>query len=317
MDLRLSIQQKNGIFEAMQTSATIAPAVDQKLDYKQWSRLQSRHEARISELIDNYLDKRQQQAKHPVMDFLFEYYAFRPSYLRKWTPGLGVLLEGADHSNTPKHSEFVFTNKGAFLDPDLLPDNRKSSVQWILKMLQNSIEKKPSFGCFGMHEWAMVYKQDPNKVRHSYLPLRMNKKELAEFVESRPLVCTHFDAFRFFTKAAKPINKFELNRNRFAETEQPGCLHTNMDLYKWTFKMYPWISSELIREAFELAVETRFMDMKASPYDLSEYGLEPIKIETEEGRLEYSKQQKAIFEKSQPIRKKLIEQYQFLLKLLC
>src|SRR5699024_11601826 len=81
---------------------------------------------------------------------------------------------------------------------------------------------------------------------------------------------------------AKPRNKYELSRQKFSQMEQPGCLHTNMDLYKWTFKMYPWISSETIRKAFELAVETRMMDMKASPYDLRERGLEPIKIETKD-----------------------------------
>src|SRR5699024_1843308 len=165
-----------------------------------------------------------------------------------------------------------------------------------------------------MHEWAMVYKAE--HIRHGYLELRMEMDELAAFVESRALVCTHFDAFRFFTDPAKPQNKYELNRQKFSHMEQPGCLHTNMDLYKWTFKMYPWISSKTIRKAFELAVETRVMDMKASPYDLRERGLEPIKIETEEGRLEYVEKQRAIFEKSQPLRRQLIRAYQQMLSLL-
>ncbi|MDZ7715779.1 MAG: 3-methyladenine DNA glycosylase [Balneolaceae bacterium] len=300
----------------MQKTENIANFIHTKLEPEKWQGLKNSHEERISELIDGYMARRQEQAKHPVLDFLFEYYAFRPSYLRKWSPGFGVLLKGATRSDTPQLSELIFTDKGAFLNPDLLPDNRNSAIQWILKMLKNSLEKQPSFGCFGMHEWAMVYKQDPDQVRHNHLPLRMNKEELAEFVESRPLVCTHFDAFRFFTEPAKPMNKFKLSREQFAETEQPGCLHTNMDLYKWAFKMYPWISSELIREAFELAVKTRYFDMKASPYDLSSYGLEPIKIETEEGRVEYSRKQIEIFQKSQPIRKKLIEQYTLLSEIL-
>ena len=78
--------------------------------------------------------------------------------------------------------------------------------------------------------------------------------------------------------------------------------------------MYPWISSNTIRKAFELAVETRYMDMKASPYDLRERGLEPIKIETEQGRQEYMERQRAIFEKSQPIRRQLIIEYEQLLE---
>ena len=31
------------------------------------------------------------------------------------------------------------------------------------------------------------------------LPLRVTQKCIDEVVQSRPLVCTHFDAFRFFT----------------------------------------------------------------------------------------------------------------------
>src|SRR5699024_990007 len=165
-----------------------------------------------------------------------------------------------------------------------------------------------------MHEWAMVYKAE--HIRHDYLELRMEMDELAALVESRPQVCTHFDAFRFFTDQAKPQNKYELSRQKFVQMEQPGCLHTTMDLYKWAFKMYPWISSETIRKAFEMADETRVMDMKASPYDLRERGLEPIKIETEEGRMEYVEKQQAIFEKSQPIRQQLIREYQQILSLL-
>jgi hypothetical protein len=132
-------------------------------------------------------------------------------------------------------------------------------------------------------------------------------------VESRPLVCTHFDAFRFFSEPAKPLNKHELSRRDFSENEQAGCLHTNMDLYKWAFKGYPWISSKTIRSAFELAIEARHIDMQASPYDLSGRGLEPIKIETEAGRMEYLRKQKAIFQKSLPIRESLIEEYRYII----
>src|SRR5699024_7782314 len=118
--------------------------------------------------------------------------------LRRWSPGLGVLLLDADHAVAPEISNLVLTNSGAFLDPSHFPDNRRRAVRWILAVLESSGERKPSFGCFGMHEWAMVYKKDT--LRHDQFPLRMDKDELARFVESRPLVCTHFDAFRFFTK---------------------------------------------------------------------------------------------------------------------
>ncbi len=286
------------------------PYIKERLQPAEWKHQKNSHCQEISELIDDYLDQRSQQHKDPVMDFLFEYYAFRPSHLKSWSPGFGcLLLEGK--SEDWRFEEMDSADGDCFLNTDHFPDDRISSLQWILEVLKQSAERKPSFGCFGMHEWAMVYKAD--NIRHNHLSLRMDKQELSEFVESRPLVCTHFDAFRFFTDEAKPQNKFELNRDHFADMEQPGCLHTNMDLYKWAFKMYPWISSNTIRRAFELAVETRYVDMKASPYDLRERGLEPIKIETDEGRRVYMERQKAIFEKSQPIRRQLIEEYEQLL----
>ncbi|WP_445665745.1 3-methyladenine DNA glycosylase [Fodinibius sp. AD559] len=296
------------------TETQTASYIYKQLSPDQWRTQKNDHYQKISDLIDDYLERRSHQKKDPVLDFLFEYYAFRPSYLKRWSPGLGILLiDGTSHNW--QFDEMETTDGDSFLDISYFDDDRISSVKWILNVLEQSLSRRPSFGCFGMHEWAMVYKAD--RVRHDYLSLRMDKDELAEFVESRPLVCTHFDAFRFFTDEAKPQNKFELNREKFADMEQPGCLHTNMDLYKWAFKMYPWISSTTIREAFELAVETRVMDMKASPYDLRDRGLEPIKIETDKGRREYMKKQIAIYEKSQPIRKQLIREYNHLLKALC
>jgi len=297
----ISTQTKNPVF------------INKKLKPSQWRQQRAHHRQEISSLIDDYLERRQHQQKDPVMDFLFEYYAFRPSHLKIWSPGFGTLLIDGESENLD-FEEVSTCNGNAFLDINLFPEKRISALRWIINVLEQSAEHKPSFGCFGMHEWAMVYKKNQNQVRHSQIPLRMDEQELAKFVESRPLVCTHYDAFRFFSKEAKPKNKFELNRDNFAKMEQPGCLHTNMDLYKWAFKMYPWISSETIREAFKLAVKTRFVDMKASPYDLRERGLEPIKIETDEGRREYMRCQQEIFARSQPIRKQLIKEYNFLLE---
>ncbi len=290
---------------------SIPDFINETFSADEWEKRRINHEEIVSGMIDDYLDHRGHQHKDPVMDFLFEYYSFRPSHLRRWSPGFGILLE--DGSAIDPHFDEMNTADGnSFLDITEFPAERISSLEWILNVMEESTNRSPFFGCFGMHEWAMVYKTD--NIRHDYLSLRMDEEELAEFVESRPLACTHFDAFRFFTDEAKPQNKHELNREKFADMEQPGCLHTNMDLYKWAFKMYPWISSDTIRAAFELAVETRFMDMKASPYDLRERGLEPIRIETQEGRREYVKRQKEIYEKSRPVRKALIGEYRHILE---
>ncbi|MDZ7807428.1 MAG: 3-methyladenine DNA glycosylase [Gracilimonas sp.] len=294
---------------------TVTPniATEKTLPEAEWKAKKALHEQRVNELLNDYLEARSRQEKDPVMDFLFEYYAFRPSNLRKWSPGIGVNLTYSDFDELPEISEITVEDNTAFVNPKLFPEKRISSLKWMLKMLENTQQSRPSFGCFGMHEWAMVYKTD--NPRHNQLPMRMEPDELAEFVESRPLLCTHFDAFRFFTKPAKPMNKFELSREKFHETEQPGCIHSNMDLYKWAFKMYPWISSSLILEAFELAVEARYIDMQASPYDLQEQGMEPIKIETDSGRKIYKQKQEMIFEKGIPVREKIIDSMQNLLSI--
>ncbi len=291
----------------------IRPHIDTTLESQKWLQQSQKHEKLLSDILDPYLEKRSRQINDPVLDFLFKYYHFRPAQLMRWSPGVGIAIETPDSTAVlPEISELTIDRNRAYLDPANFPDNRKESAVWILELLEKSTSRKPSFGCFGMHEWAMVYKAD--KVRHNQLPLRMERDKLAEFVESRPLVCTHFDAFRFFTREARPMNKYDLSRQNFLQNEQAGCIHTNMDLYKWAFKMYPWISSDRIRDAFLLAVDARYTDMQASPYDLRSHGLEPICIETEEGRQIYLTKQKEIYEKSRPIRQKLIEEYR---KLIC
>jgi len=276
-----------------------------------WLSLVNKHEKDLNPILLPYFHKRSAGEKNPVIDFLFEYYRFRHSHLMNWSPGIGIRLEKTDLCE-PDISELMSSQTEYFIDPKTIPENRIDSFEWITEILISSSEKPPSFGCFGMHEWAMVYKA--KKIRHSYLPLRMPMKKIAEFVESRPLVCTHFDAYRFFTRDAKPLNKYKPERKSFSEFEQTGCIHTNMDLYKWAFKGYPWISSELIRKAFLLALEARTIDMQASPYDLSDYGYEPIKIETDEGRRIYLEAQKMIHEKSVEIRSRLIHAYEDIIR---
>ena len=282
------------------------------LTQSKWTELKQQHETTLSTILDPYLKKRSMQRKDPVMDFLFEYYAFRPAQLKRWSPGLGYILEISGNPDLPEISELHVKGNRAFLNPDLFPLKRLKSLKWIHSLLQKTSDSKPFFGCFGMHEWAMVYKAED--VRHNQIHLRLSHKKIAEFVESRPLLCTHFDAFRFFTNPARPLNKNKLSRENFDEMEQPGCLHTNMDLYKWAFKLYPWISSEVLREAFLNAVETRKTDMQASPYDATEFGLKPIKIETETGRKEYLERQTDIYRRSIPIRKNVITEYEKVIK---
>ncbi|WP_199535565.1 3-methyladenine DNA glycosylase [Rhodohalobacter sp. SW132] len=297
----------------MQTDV-VEEKISQTVPLNEWTSRMERHEQVLSDILDPYLEKRSKQEKDPVLDFLFQYYKFRPSHLRRWSPGVDVVLEHNGKTNRlPEVSELTVEPETAFLDPALFPEKRLRATRWIHELLVKTNASKPFFGCFGMHEWAMVYRAEG--VRHNQVPLRFSDDRIAEIVESRPVLCTHFDAYRFFTDAARPLNKHDLTRDIFQDMEQPGCIHSNMDIYKWAYKLYPWISSDLIREAFLLAVDARTFDMKASPYDLRDRGLEPIKIETEEGRKVYLKHQTEIWERGLPVRKKLIEAYHKLISL--
>jgi hypothetical protein len=126
-------------------------------------------------------------------------------------------------------------------------------------------------------------------------------------VESHRIVCSHFDAYRFFTEPARPRNALNPGRDDRAAFEQPGSLHAGMDLYKHAFRLGPMVSSDLVADCFELAWDIRVLDMRASPYDLADLGFDPVRIETPEGKREYAEAQRGFAERAAPIRQRLIE----------
>ena len=240
--------------------------------------------------------------RHPVEDFLFEYYSYRPGQLLRWHGGLGFTLEKGD--DYLPHKGYVKTEQGVRSDPSTLPGHRVESIRWLRGMLEGTMARTAAFGCFGLHEWAMVYRAE--EVRHEQWPLRLSPEAIAAVVEENAPRCTHYDAFRFFTSAARPLNKYQLTRPTVAAHEQSGCLHANMDLYKWAFKLSPFAPSELVADCFALAREIRELDMRASPYDFQALGIEPVCIETPQGRADYEAMQRAFALRAMPLRQRLI-----------
>lgn len=278
-----------------------------------WQARRARHLQRLQPLVGPHVERQARQIKHPIYDFLFEYYGFRPSWLMRWSPGLDVVLAGPSARAYLKHREYHEVAGGVALNPAQLAPERATAARWILNLLERTAERPPRFGCFGLHEWAMVYRQP--EVRHSRLPLRMPPDEQAAFLESQRIVCSHYDAFRFFTPAARPLNVLQPERINRPELEQRGCLHANMDLYKWAHKFYPWLGSEVLADAFLLAAEIRELDMQASPYDVTSLGFDPVPIETEAGRADYVRRQSALAERAQVVRHRLIGGYRRVLAL--
>jgi hypothetical protein len=248
--------------------------------------------------------------KHPVYDFLFEYYSFRPAHLLRWSPGFGVVLESATREDVP-WAEFEPCGGGLVLPRGRFPQHRLSYVRWAVEYLHATQDREPTFACAGMHEWAMVYREA--NMRHARVPLRLSRDETDAVVESQPLRCSHYDAFRFFTPAAAPRNRWELTRAATTDHDQPGCLHVNMDLYRFAYKLAPFCPSEVVADAFEVALAAREIDMRASPYDLSALGFAPIRVETAEGRAEYVESQREVFRRARPVRERLCKVYRSLL----
>ncbi|MCS6866551.1 MAG: 3-methyladenine DNA glycosylase [Gemmataceae bacterium] len=278
----------------------------QRIFQKDWLLARQAYQARMAPWAEDRVRRMAHHQKHPVYDFLFEYYSFRPAHLLRWTPGFNVWLEGATHSDLG-WKEFVPDDGGLLLPASTFPEHRVPYLQWAVQYLDAVLKREPSFSCLGLHEWAMVYRSE--QVRHSSVPLRLSRKEIDAVVEAQVLRCTHYDAFRFFTPAAVPRNRWPLTRATTVDYDQPGCVHANMDLYRLAYKIAPFCPAELLADAFELAVAARQLDMRASPYDLRAYGFEPIPIETREGRECYIELQRGLATQAQPLRQRLLAVY--------
>jgi hypothetical protein len=66
-------------------------------------------------------------------------------------------------------------------------------------------------------------------------------------------------------------------------------------------------------DCLEMAADARAVDMRASPYDLREYGFEPIAVETLAGRAEYVRAQQSVAERAAPLRAILADRCDLLL----
>ena len=262
------------------------------------------YRAIVGPWAEDRLARQRTLTKHPVRDFLFEYYNFKPSQLLRWSPGLGVTLEGVAAAATDWPADFVGTPAGATLDPTRFSPQRHRYLRWATDYLRAVGEREPFYGCFGLHEWAMVY--DTPEVRHGRVPLRLGHAGTDAHVESTPLRCTHYDAYRFFAPTAVPRNRTPLTRESTETHDQPGCVHVTMDLYKFAFKLAPFCASSVVAAAFALACRARELDMRASPYDMSAYGLEPLAIETKDGREEYVRAQRELTATAAGVRARLL-----------
>ena len=321
------------------------------LSRDEWEARAASHRARLAPYVDPHLRPRDAGVKHPVHDFLFGYYSQRPAQLLRWHPGFGVALaDGSSYASlkgyagldtpSPRSSGYSTSEETEQLagrgeglvgrvasaserveTPVTVSaayvESQRVLVETLLRLLRATAARPANLGCFGMHEWAMVYRD--TETRHPQ-PLRLGGAATDAVVESHRIACSHFDAFRFFTPEAVPRNALSPAASDRADFEQPGCLHGGMDLYKHAFRLTPMIPSDLVADAFELAWDIRILDMRAAPYNMTGVRLDPsgeewspVAVETTEGKRVYAELQRGFAERAAPVRARLIAECERLL----
>lgn len=275
------------------------------LSNTQWQILSDEHEKKVVKLTEGFLSRRNVKQKHPVEDFLFTYYRFSPAKLQRWHPEVGLVLLGVEakkYVSLPFYRVLSAVEKenlglevtefAVTVDVAQFCAKYKTMLLGTINLLRATKNSSGFFGCFGLHEWAMVYKQNSSQLRHNFLPLRLGSSGTDEVVEKNKIRCSHYDAYRFFTEDATVLNDLRPTWDSKEKFEQKGCLHTNMDLYKLAYSLVPLVSSDFVLRCFGLAWKIRKLDMQASPYDLESFGYPPVRIETVEGKAEYVKMQR-------------------------
>ena len=290
---------------------------------------------------------------HPIYNFLHTYYRYSAKNLRFYSPGIDVVLEAEKGTSTsdsrsssssssssskrkkeshvsqldPKYLHVSNDECCSYILPPMASIDPSSPFGWITlsrnrDLLMNTASRAPFFGCFGYHEWAMLYSgrnkglSEPLPLHQKEVPLRVTQDVIDDVVETMGLRCTHYDAYRFFHPSVQPLNIVHpLTRTNQIEHEQSGCVHAAMDLFKYAYTIYPFISSSLLRACVNVALTARKLDMRASPYDTTNvlYCGPPICVETLEGRNQYQEEQKSLALEATIIREQLIQGYNLVL----
>src|SRR5690606_38952679 len=146
------------------------------LTEQEWRERAARHAERAEEFVRSA----RRPSARPVEGFLFTYYSHRPSQLRRWHPGPGVVLLGESaraefgrwYRTTTVPGPSGAPVPGVELDVAAFVADRGRALRFVADLLSAVRARSANFGCFGLHEWAMVYRQSPEERRHA-LPLRL------------------------------------------------------------------------------------------------------------------------------------------------
>jgi hypothetical protein len=85
-----------------------------------------------------------------------------------------------------------------------------------------------------------------------------------------------------------------------------------LDLLQMALKSAPFCDPILLQNTLEIVVNARKLDIAASPYDATGFGVGVIPVKRSEGRKEYRRQQIMLMKKAQPIRLEMLHAYNLL-----
>ena len=154
----------------------------------------------------------------------------------------------------------------------------------------------------------MVYRQAPDEVRHAAYPLaaraardRRGRRGAPDRLHPlRRVPLLHRPGAAAQRCCSRPARRSAARPARAACTRD-GRLQVGVQArLRWSSRSW-WL------DCFELARDIRQVDMRASPYDLSALGVEPIRIETAAGQAEYVRHQRAFADRAAPLRARLVE----------
>lgn len=282
-----------------------------ELQRAEWLPLQQAHAAATQARVEPHLTRRASGQRHPIDDFLWDYYPFSTGKFRVWNPGVTTVLLNYTAADGALPRGFTIDHVGARFDVNSIPEHTATAlhheIEWVHRLLSGTRNRPSGFGCFGLHEWAMLLGQADSERRHPDWPLRVSHGVIRDTIDTIGLRCTHFDAWRFFTPESLLRNPWSHSRATQPDSDQGGCLHANMDIYKWSMRLQPLVPSSLVIRAFDLALCIRQLDMASSPYDFSHLGLEPVPVETAPGRATFARQQREYASQAHKLRVELLD----------
>lgn len=309
------------VVSLQEVTATMLHTNRGRLAESTWRAAALEHRTILLEWLTPGFDHRQQQTTfdrhNPIYNFLSDYYGFKGSKgvrrLLRWSPGpTSCVLEGVKESDfadtLPLRGLSSYHGTTAVYDPVALQSTNPAPFLWYRNVLSKTLNAEPILHCYGLHEWAMQY---GDSVHHyQSLTPRVSPDIIRRTVERKGIHCTHIDALQYFTKDALPLNiHSQYNRQDQLHWEQPACVHAQMDLLQYGMRLQPFISARLMRDILSVVLEARKLDVAASPYDATPFGLSPVPVETAYGRKLYRKRQREIMECAQPLRNELLASY--------